>query len=62
MTKNRKIFIYSIIVASVILLGFNLTRLDFDERKNNHGPIAGLISNVFLIFAMIIALGNRREE
>ncbi|WP_372641636.1 hypothetical protein [Ancylomarina sp.] len=51
---NKKYLIYLVILGGILLMGFNISELDFSNLQK--GPFSGIISNVLLILAMIILL------
>lgn len=59
---DRKKEAYFVIVASLILLVFNLYDFNFDNIKENH--YAGIASNLLLILAMIVTIRelNKRQK
>ena len=56
--KQRKMktfyFMYFIIIASIVLMIYNISELDFDNLQK--GPLAGIVSNVLLILSMLIII------
>jgi len=50
-----------IIVAGIVLLIFNLSELDLNNLKFDKGPIAGIISNILMILAMIVSIREMRK-
>ncbi len=59
--KNKKL-IYLVIIIGFALLILNISELDFENIKK--GPFAGIISDIFLILAMIVTLRdlNKNEK
>ena len=53
-------FIYLIIIASIILMIFNILELDFDNLKK--GPFAGIVSNILLIIAMFLNIKEMKKK
>ena len=47
-------FMYFIIIASIVLMIYNISELDFDNLQK--GPLAGIVSNVLLILSMLIII------
>ncbi|MDB4178576.1 hypothetical protein N9759_01060 [Flavobacteriaceae bacterium] len=58
MKKNN--FIYFIIIASIVLMIYNIYELDFNNIKK--GPFAGIVSNVLLILAMLVTIRDIKKE
>jgi hypothetical protein len=70
--KNRKIGIlklnkmtkqtwaYIVIIVGFMLLIWNISELDFDNLKK--GPFSGIFSNILLITAMIVSVGNLKKK
>ena len=50
---------YFVIFAAIILMIWNITDLDVNNLKN--GPFSGLISNIFLIVAMIVTIRDLKK-
>ncbi len=50
-----------IIVAGIVLLIFNLSELDLNNLKFDKGSIAGIISNILMILAMIVSIREMRK-
>jgi hypothetical protein len=50
-----------IMVLGIVLLIFNLTELDLNNIKFDKGPMAGIISNILLIVAMIVSIREMRK-
>lgn len=50
-----------IIIVGIVLLIFNLSELDLDNLKFDRGPVAGIISNVLLILAMIVSIREMKK-
>jgi len=48
-------------VAGIVLLIFNLSELDLNNLKFDKGPIAGIISNILMILAMIVSIREMRK-
>jgi len=61
---TKKTGAYLVIVAGIILLIINLSQLDFDHLSLTKGAVAGIISNLLLILAMIISIRdlNKKEN
>ena len=57
---KKKYFIYFIIIASAILMIYNITELDFNDLKK--GPFGGIVSMVLLILAMILTLRDIKKD
>ena len=56
----RKFYLlYFIIIASIILMIYNISELDFNNLKK--GPFAGIISNVLLILSMIFTIRELKK-
>jgi hypothetical protein len=53
-------FIYFIIIASIALMIYNISELDFNNLKK--GPFAGIVSNVLLILAMLITIRDIKKK
>jgi hypothetical protein len=53
-------FIYFIIFASIVLMIYNISELDFDNLEK--GPFAGIVSNVLLILAMLFTIRNIKKK
>ena len=61
MKKTRLMKItYFIIIASIVLMIYNISELDFENIKK--GPLAGIVSNVLLIIAMIFVLSDFKKK
>jgi hypothetical protein len=59
MKKNY--LIYFTIIASIVLMIYNISELDFDNLEK--GPFAGIVSNVLLILAMLFTIrGVKKKE
>ena len=57
----KKIYLtYFVLVASVVLMIFNIAELDFENLKK--GPFAGIISNVLLIIAMLLTIRDIKKK
>lgn len=52
-------FLYFIIIASIILMIYNISELDFDNLQK--GPFTGIISNVLLILSMIFTIRELKK-
>jgi hypothetical protein len=57
---NRKIIAYFLIFASLILLIFNISELNFDNLKENR--YASIVSNLLLILAMIFTIRDINKK
>lgn len=57
---NRKIIAYFLIFASLILLIFNITELNFDNLKENR--YTSIVSNLLLILAMIFTIRDINKK
>ena len=57
---TKKYFIYFIIIASIILMIYNILELDFDNLKK--GPFAGIVSNILLILAMLLTVRDTKKK
>ena len=59
---TRKTVAYIVMMAGMILLIINISELDFSNFINR--PLAGIVSNVLLILAMIICVRdlNKKES
>ena len=59
---NRKKIAYILIIASCILLFFNLLQLDFNNLKTK--SFLGIGPNIFVIVAMLFTIRgiNKREK
>ncbi|GGW73298.1 hypothetical protein DFQ11_10860 [Winogradskyella epiphytica] len=59
---KRKYFIYFIIIASIILMIYNISELDFSNLQK--GPFAGIVSNVLIIIVMLLTMRdlNKKEQ
>ena len=55
---NRKRGAYFVLIASVILLVFNLYHSDFDRSIWYAGPL----SNILLMFSMIVTLREIKKQ
>ncbi|HAB28133.1 hypothetical protein [Xanthomarina sp.] len=53
-------FIYFIIFASIALMIYNISELDFNNIKK--GPFAGIVSNVLLILAMLVTIRDIKKK
>ena len=53
-------FIYFIIIASIVLMIYNISELDFNNLQK--GPFAGIVSNVLLILAMLITIRDIKKK
>ena len=53
-------FIYFIIFASIVLMIYNISELDFDNIQK--GPFAGIVSNVLLILAMLFTIRDIKKK
>ena len=53
-------FIYFIIFASIELMIYNISELDFNNIKK--GPFAGIVSNVLLILAMLVTIRDIKKK
>ena len=51
---------YFVLIASIVLMFFNIAELDFDNLKN--GPFAGIVSNVLLIIAMLLTIKDIKKK
>ena len=61
MKNTQDILLYMVIIASIVLLILNISRLDFNNLSN--GKYAGIISNILLIIAMSFVIsGNRKKN
>jgi hypothetical protein len=60
--KMKKFYlIYFTIIASIVLMIYNISELDFDNLEK--GPFAGIVSNVLLILAMLFTIrGVKKKE
>jgi len=59
--KMKKIyFIYFIIIASIVLMIYNIFELDFDNLEK--GPFAGIVSNILLILAMLFTIRDVKKK
>lgn len=56
---NRKTKVYTVLFISILLLIWNISDLDFDNLKD--GPFAGIVSNIFLILAMIVTFMDLKK-
>jgi hypothetical protein len=52
--------VYIVLILSLFLLIWNVYQLDFDNLKN--GPYSGIVSNVFLMLAMIISIRDLNKS
>ena len=52
-------FIYFIIFASIVLMIYNISELDFNSIRK--GPFAGIVSNVLLILAMLVTIRDIKK-
>ena len=52
--------IYLVLIASIILMIFNIAELDFDNLKK--GPFAGIVSNILLIVAMLLSIRDIKKK
>tara|TARA_Y100001934_G_C11905495_1_gene564267 strand:+ start:328 stop:597 length:270 start_codon:yes stop_codon:yes gene_type:complete len=59
-TMTKKYFIYFIIIASIVLMIYNISELDFDNLKK--GPFAGIVSNILLILAMLVTMRDIKKK
>ena len=57
---KRKYFIYFIIIASIILMIYNISELDFNNLEK--GPFAGIVSNVLIIIAMLLTMRDLKKN
>ena len=53
-------FIYFIIFASIVLMIYNISELDFNNIQK--GPFAGIVSNVLLILAMLVTIRDIKKK
>ena len=53
-------FIYIIIFASIVLMIYNISKLDFNNIEQ--GPFSGIVSNVFLILAMLVTIRDIKKK
>ena len=53
-------FIYFIIFASIIIMVYNISELDFNNIKS--GPFAGIVSNILLILAMVFTIRDLKTK
>ena len=59
--KMKKIyFIYFIIFASIVLMIYNISELDFNNIQKGH--FAGIVSNVLLILAMLVTSRDVKKK
>jgi uncharacterized membrane protein len=58
MKKNY--FIYFIIIASIVLMIYNISELDFNDLEK--GPFAGIVSSVLLILAMLCTIRDIKKK
>ncbi|AXO79239.1 hypothetical protein DZC78_02205 [Olleya aquimaris] len=59
-TMTKKYFIYLIIIASIVLMIYNISELDFDNLKK--GPFAGIVSNILLILTMLVTMRDIKKK
>ena len=59
-TMTKKYFIYFIIIASIVLMIYNISELDFDNVEK--GPFAGIVSNILLILAMLVTMRDIKKK
>ena len=52
--------IYFTIIASIVLMIYNISELDFDNLEK--GPFAGIVSNVLLILAMLFTIKSVKKK
>jgi len=52
--------IYFIIFASIVLMIYNISELDFNNLEK--GPFAGIVSNVLLILAMLVTIRDLKKK
>jgi len=57
---TKKYFIYFIIIASIVLMIYNISEFDFDNLKK--GPFVGIASNIFLILAMLVTMRDIKKK
>jgi hypothetical protein len=57
---NRKKYIYIILPLAFLVLCFNISELDFDALEK--GPFSGIVSNIFVMLAMLISLRNLNKN
>ena len=57
---TRKTGAYMVMMAGMILLIINISELDFSNFKNR--PLAGIVSNILLILAMIICVRDLNQK
>jgi hypothetical protein len=59
--KMKRIhLIYFVLIASVVLMIFNIAELDFENLKK--GPFARIVSNVLLILAMLVTIRDIKKK
>ena len=52
--------IYFIIFASIVLMIYNISELDFNNLEK--GRFAGIVSNVLLILAMLVTIRDLKKK
>ena len=52
--------IYFLIIASLILMIYNITQLDFNNLAL--GPYSGIISNILIIIAMLLTIRDLKKK
>ena len=57
---TKKTGAYIIIFLGFVLLIWNISELDFDNLKK--GPFSGIVSNIFLILAMIVSIRDLNKK
>lgn len=57
---TKKYFIYFIIIASIVLMIYNISELDFDNLKK--GPFTGIVSNILIILAMLLTMRDIKKK
>ncbi|HAB26639.1 MAG: hypothetical protein CMP05_06930 [Xanthomarina sp.] len=57
---SRKTGAIGVLIAGILLLIMNFLELDFNHLEK--GPLAGILSNVLLIIAMILSIRHLNNE
>ncbi len=60
MGVKRHIIIYFVIIGSIGLMIYNISQLDFNDLPK--GPLAGILSNVLMILAMLITIRALKKK
>ena len=53
-------FIYFIVIASIVLMIYNISELDFNNFQK--GSFAGIIANLLLILAMVVTVRDLKKK